>query len=693
MVRRRRNPGATAASALSSSSASASSMNAVPGDVGPDTIVVLSSSSSSSGSASASGSRLSSTPTTLDGPTAAESLEQTQRVRLQNLRDWEAAAAAAGMRTRSTPGTNANATAVGGAARSIPSRRAISGSGNADGISWPLRGRVDRVSGEPLALLRSPLGAVPMDMDTNMEDVPALSTASDQNDMMEGVNSSRNRSSNPDERARTALGVLQALSETFRIELSAPSNSTSNDSPATNSTARPQTQDPSRGSLAHSRSMSIPILPSMSSLRTTSSPPHSHSQIHSPLSASTASSPRGTAGHRPAYSPPASIGDSTWRTLAGAVPVRSSSGMGHTQSRSVDSGPSTATRTTVGAQTPSIGSDSGTSAQTGSALDSGPAPSGGSASAGAPSANAAERHILVIPPLGDLDVENDVRALLRAHGISTRISGEEVGTDSGSGRGPSEVVVEDHDGDDDGSDADYEYEIEDVDMDWVDLREDTNAEPDDRNERDEDEDEDEQMYNGQRQSEGSSSSCSSRSGSPIRGYNRRAGFYNPREATSTTSPTDTPSLRRPLVDLDGFTHLPLPLLPPVNPYAQGNGKMARPRAPRLYHLGKEGLYGYHDDLDIAGVCFDPSGERMYVANCTPLYKDKHNGFGGYGVVGGAGLGVTGVVNVGTVGSAGGGGSGGPTEPEPVLSSPRVGAIVEWEVRGAGKRWWVDDGWR
>ena len=70
-----------------------------------------------------------------------------------------------------------------------------------------------------------------------------------------------------------------------------------------------------------------------------------------------------------------------------------------------------------------------------------------------------------------------------------------------------------------------------------------------------------------------------------------------------------------------------------------------------HNYGYGSLYGYCDDLDLAGICFDPSGERMYVAG---------------------------------VGDPTGGGNGG-TGP---------GAVVEWSVRGAEKRWWVEEeGWK
>ena len=50
----------------------------------------------------------------------------------------------------------------------------------------------------------------------------------------------------------------------------------------------------------------------------------------------------------------------------------------------------------------------------------------------------------------------------------------------------------------------------------------------------------------------------------------------------------------------------------------------------IYGYGSR--YGYYDDLDLAGLCFDPSGERMYVAG---------NGFGSGGGNGGVNSDVAG----------------------------------------------------
>ena len=87
-------------------------------------------------------------------------------------------------------------------------------------------------------------------------------------------------------------------------------------------------------------------------------------------------------------------------------------------------------------------------------------------------------------------------------------------------------------------------------------------------------------------------------------------------------------------------------------------------------------YVYYEDLDIAGLCFDPWGERMYVSG---VGMGGNSGYGMHGVhahgTTEARAGVLGYPNSGNVGEGTG-----------------VGAVVEWMVRGAEKRWWVDDGW-
>jgi hypothetical protein len=74
---------------------------------------------------------------------------------------------------------------------------------------------------------------------------------------------------------------------------------------------------------------------------------------------------------------------------------------------------------------------------------------------------------------------------------------------------------------------------------------------------------------------------------------------------------------------------------------------------------------YHDDMDIAGLCFDPWGERLYVA--------------------GTGMGLD-------VGAREGLFTGAFGSPATSLGHD-IGTVIEWGVRGAEKRFWVDEGWK
>lgn len=108
-----------------------------------------------------------------------------------------------------------------------------------------------------------------------------------------------------------------------------------------------------------------------------------------------------------------------------------------------------------------------------------------------------------------------------------------------------------------------------------------------------------------------------------------------------------------------------------------------------------------DDLDVAGMCFDPWGERMYVAGVKSARLQSHPsldspgaGSGGRMRMSGPGVGymtfapssppserLQGYEGVGGIGIGGTGDMGlGP------------GVVVEWGVRGAEKRFWVDEGW-
>ena len=310
--------------------------------------------------------------------------------------------------------------------------------------------------------------------------------------------------------------------------------------------------------------------------------------------------------------------------------------------------------------------------------------------------------ILVIPSLGDRAVENDVHALLEVHGIASRLSnGSESSGDSGSGtertsrqrprprrmRVPSYRFLEeeeedrstentrdvdlDADGEDDAeaddtntgsSHGDYEYypssyyrarrrlragigqqlgyeynfggveeEEEEQGMDdrmEVDVDLDMGGGVEEDYESEESEDEEDQ----------NSTRTRVIRQSPFAGYThsplspRRYGSSSNTGASSSSGSTGTPS------------SIPFPK-------SNTHGQNA------AHNYGYGSRYGYYDDLDLAGICFDPSGERMYVAGCG-------------------------------LGSPGGGNGG--VDPEVV----GAGAVVEWGVGGAEKRWWVEEeGWK
>ena len=83
---------------------------------------------------------------------------------------------------------------------------------------------------------------------------------------------------------------------------------------------------------------------------------------------------------------------------------------------------------------------------------------------------------------------------------------------------------------------------------------------------------------------------------------------------------------------------------------------------------------YYDDFDLAGICFDPYGERMYVAGTFTGHSD-HPALRGGGSGGGNGL-FSGAFGSPAIGNIGG----------------HLGTVVEWGVSGADKRFWVDEGW-
>lgn len=82
-------------------------------------------------------------------------------------------------------------------------------------------------------------------------------------------------------------------------------------------------------------------------------------------------------------------------------------------------------------------------------------------------------------------------------------------------------------------------------------------------------------------------------------------------------------------------------------------------------LSAYGKVYYRPDLDIAGMCFDPSGERMYVLGVVTPQDDVSSEQGGWG------------------------------DDNEVPRERGGGAVVEWKINGANKMWFVDgpgEGW-
>ena len=404
------------------------------------------------------------------------------------------------------------------------------------------------------------------------------------------------------------------------------------------------------------------------------------------------------------YSAPASIGDSTWRTLG-----FDGTTAGGESSTSSNTGFGSGTRGQRGIR---LGSTAPTSPQDDEVWTGDWAQS---LSAGDVDGNPVyvdgrqrdheiadygegddEGGILVIPSLGDRAVENDVHALLEVHGIASRLpNGSESSGDSGTERPVrrrrdrrfrryrfleeeeedrsienNRDVDLDADGEDDGeaddmntgsSHGDYEYYpggsssyrtrrrlragigqgLGYVERDFGGVEEEEEQEMDDRMDVDVDVDmggieEDCESEESEDEDDRNPTRTRVIRQSPFAGYthsplsSRRYGTSSSTNAGASTSSgsTGTPS------------SIPFPK---SNTHGQNSA----------HNYGYGSRYGYYDDLDLAGICFDPSGERMYVAGS------------GFGSPGGADSDVVG-----------------------------AGAVVEWGVRGAEKRWWVEEeGWK
>lgn len=260
--------------------------------------------------------------------------------------------------------------------------------------------------------------------------------------------------------------------------------------------------------------------------------------------------------------------------------------------------------------------------------------------------------IVVVPDLGDRDVESEVHAVLAEHGIRSRLGrrrsyddserrDSEIGADDS---GDDYTTETDRDTNTGSTNADYDYPlygrrsrrrrrftlppVELVVFDEAD--EDAAVEEEDRM------DVDDVHEEGDGDVEEEDTDCisdgNSRSGSPAVG------------STSGSSHLD----RNYEDEIDyGFDY---------GAYYSGSPpSSSQSKLPKL---------AYYDDLDIAGFCFDPWGERLYVA----------------GTGAGLDIGARGLFS-GAFGN-------------PVRSVGRhdLGTIIEWGVRGADKRFWVDEGW-
>ena len=467
------------------------------------------------------------------------------------------------------------------------------------------------------------------------------------------------------------------------------------------------------GHLRPSNSPDNTTLPASSSFVTDAQLHAQHAQPHSSTPTTSSNSVVQALGDAfrvpipgyPGYSAPASIGDSTWRTL----------GFGGT----------------VAGTASHAGSGSGTQGRRGIRLGSAPpsAPTspgqddevwtGGWAqpflATGDHDRNPVyldgrqhdhERHentdyhegveggILVIPSLGDRAVEQDVHALLEVHGIASRLSNENESSDDNGierterpeqgprprrMRGPyrfleeeGERAIENIQEVDIDADGEVDADADDIntgsshgDFEYypggslsshrtrrlgVGIRQEMGyAEHDfglEEGERDRmDVDVDMDMGGGVEEDCESEESEDERDRNSTRTRNtiRRASPLYSSRRYGTSASTST-----------GSTGAPQPSSIPFPKRGAHAGQNQGQNPAHNYGYGS--LYGYYDDLDLAGICFDPFGERMYVA----------------------GIGV---------GSPPGGGNDG-------MNIAGAGAVVEWSIRDAEKRWWVEEeGWK
>ena len=419
----------------------------------------------------------------------------------------------------------------------------------------------------------------------------------------------------------------------------------------------------------------------------------------------------------PGYSAPASIGDSTWRTLGFDGTTAGGGGEGGTSS---NTGFGSGTRGQRGIR---LGSTAPPSAPTSLPQDdevwtgdwAHSLPAGDHNSNPVYLDGHQRDHenadygegddeaggILVIPSLGDRAVENDVHALLEVHGIASRLSNEsESSGDSGVERtrqrprprrrmyrfleeeeedrstentrdvdldAEGEVDAEVDDMNTGSSHGDYEYfpggsssshrmrrrllrqELG-YENDFGGVEEEEEQRMDDGMDVDVDMDisggveEDCESEESDDEEDRNSTRTRVIRQSPFAGYTHSSSLSSRRYGnTSSNSNADASTSSASTGTLSSI------------PFPKSNNTHGQNPGHNNNNYGYGSRYGYYDDLDLAGICFDPSGERMYVAG---------NGFG-----------------------TPGGGNGG-------VDVVGAGAVVEWGVRGAEKRWWVEEeGWK
>ncbi|TFK17510.1 hypothetical protein FA15DRAFT_761035 [Coprinopsis marcescibilis] len=270
------------------------------------------------------------------------------------------------------------------------------------------------------------------------------------------------------------------------------------------------------------------------------------------------------------YSPPASIGDSTWRTLNGLGSRRAS-----------DSSQSTRSQEAEEARERDRERD-----------------------------REREQHrasedeyddIVVIPPLGDRDVESEVHALLEIHGITARQSSSDIHGDAegedGDGHEHDHRYEDDEDDDDEEEDrntgsthADYDYQLV-----RRAMRDGANRRRMIRSSS--------SMEVDELESDCVSSHAPSRAPSPSpTGPNWRSpGGRGSSQWSYARSEPAAPS-RNSTTRMD------------VDDFAEGEDDVQVDEEDQDQDVSKDVELRYEDDLDLAGVCFDPAGEKMYVAS-------------------------------------------------------------------------------